>query len=299
MDWKNKIRSLMPERLKQRVRQFKKAKKNRELQSQKQRGEGWTKADLVRQLNQAGIEAGMDLLVHSSMSALGYVEGGPKTVVQALLEVVGPKGHVLMPSSPVVSLQAEHPTTLFDVGATPSKMGAITEVFRSTVAQARSAHPLEPVAVYGPQAQEYVQGHATDGTAYGPSSPWYKHMERGGWILYLGTTLSNSGTSLHAIEDHIGWANFSFPVYLNQSKTYPVRLVDGRTINSTTKVHNPKVSALRQCDGLIPLLESKGALRRVTVGKAPSLLVSAAAMKTVLLEAYYSQGITMYTPTGK
>ena len=124
-------------------------------------------------------------------------------------------------------------------------------------------------------------------------------MERGGQILYLGTTLSNSGTSLHAVEDLVGWEQFSFPIYLEESKAFPVLLPDGRRVQCITKVHNPAVSALRQCDGLIPLLESKGALRKIRIGQATCLLVEAAAMKTVLLEAYHSHGITMYTPTGR
>ena len=107
----------------------------------------WTKEVLVKSLKAAGVAPGKDLLVHSAMSSIGYVEGGPATVVAALLELVGTEAHLLMPSSPVVTLQAEHPQTAFSVAETPSKMGAITEYFRREVADARSAHPLEPVAV--------------------------------------------------------------------------------------------------------------------------------------------------------
>ena len=73
---------------------------------------------------------------------------------------------------------------------------------------------LVGVPVDGPDAEWYTRGHHTDGTPYGPQSPWMKHLERGGQLLYLGTTLINSGTSLHAVEDAIGWKSFAFPIYL-------------------------------------------------------------------------------------
>jgi hypothetical protein len=65
-----------------------------------------------------------------------------------------------------------------------------------------------------------------------------------------------------------------------------------------SKVHNPQMSAKRECDGLIPLLEDKGALRQVTIGEAKALWVDAGQMKSILLEAYTSHGVTMYTTSG-
>jgi len=166
------------------------------------------------------------------------------------------------------------------------------------VATHRSAHPLEPVSAMGPKAQFYTSAHHTDGTSYGAHSPWDKHMEQAGQILYIGTTLINSGTSLHAVEDAIGDAVFKFPIYLENSKLFKVKLSASRTVDCLTKVHNPAMSKRRLCDGLIPILERGDALRRVTIGNAPSLLVDAAKMKSILLEEYSRNGVTMYTPEG-
>ena len=107
-------------------------------------------------------------------------------------------------------------------------------------------------------------------------------MENNGQILYIGTTLINSGTSLHAVEDAIGHENFKFPIYLDHRKTFNV-LLQGRTLSITSTVHNPVWSTNVGRDGLIPLLETKGAvLKHVTVGEAPALLVDAAKMKSIL-----------------
>jgi len=269
----------------------------KQLEAKRAAGSIWTAPKLVSAFKEAGIDPEKDLLVHSSLSKIGYVEGGASTVVHALLEFLEPTSTLLMPTSPVVTLQAEHDLDVFDVANTPSKMGSITEFFRSTIAEYRSAHPLEPVSAYGPRARKYTELHHTDSTAYGVNSPWLKHMEFAGQILYLGTTLINSGTSLHAVEDFITHEKFKFPIYLDQRRTFHVAY-EGRRLDITSTVHNPEWSRKRQCDGLIPLLEEKGCLKRIVIGEAPSLLVDAAKMKSILLEEYAKRGVTMYTPQG-
>src|SRR6056300_788722 len=285
MSVRDVFRSLVPIVILDWNRRRKKTQVRNALAHKKNTGAVWTKERLVDSLRSAGVQYGVDLLVHSAMSRIGYVEGGPKTVVDALREVIGPEANLLMPTSPVTILQAKHPQEVFSVLETPSKMGVITEYFRSNIATERSAHPLEPVAVDGPDAEWYTRGHHTDGTPYGPQSPWMKHLERGGQILYLGTTLINSGTSLHAVEDAIGWKSFKFPVYLAESKVFNVRN-GARKVSVVSKVHNPEMSAKRECDGLIPLLKEKGALRQVKIGEAKGLLLDAPRMKSILLEAY-------------
>ncbi len=278
-------------------RERKKKEQRKRLEQKRASGAVWTKEKLMASLQDAGVDAERDLLVHSSMSKIGYVEDGPATVVAALQASLHKSSTLLMPTSPVVKLQAKHDLALFDVANTPSKMGAITEYFRANVASHRSLHPLEPVAAYGPRAAEYTALHHTDSTCYGANSPWRKHMDFEGQILYIGTTLINSGTSLHAVEDAIGHENFKFPIYLENRKTFNV-LLEGRNLSITSTVHNPEWSNKRECDGLIPLLENRGALKHTIVGEAPTLLVDAAKMKSILLEEYALRGVTMYTPLG-
>lgn len=56
------------------------------------------KKELINELRKIGIEEGMELEVHSSLSSFGYVEGGAKTVIDALKECVTNKGSIFMPA---------------------------------------------------------------------------------------------------------------------------------------------------------------------------------------------------------
>lgn len=53
------------------------------------------RAGLVGDLRRLGVRAGEVLMVHASMSALGWVVGGSESVVRALLEALGPDGTLM------------------------------------------------------------------------------------------------------------------------------------------------------------------------------------------------------------
>lgn len=56
------------------------------------------KYELVKELKKIGVQEGMELEVHSSLSSFGYVEGGAETVIEALIECVGKNGSIFMPA---------------------------------------------------------------------------------------------------------------------------------------------------------------------------------------------------------
>src|SRR5699024_11526421 len=57
-----------------------------------------TRTSLTAELTHLGVITGDILLVHSSLRALGWVCGGQETVVQALIDAVGPHGTVTVPT---------------------------------------------------------------------------------------------------------------------------------------------------------------------------------------------------------
>jgi len=292
------IRSLAPTFLLKAYRQKQKAKQRQFLQNQKLNGEIWTKNDLITQFQTIGIKKGDVLLVHSSLSKIGFIENGPKDFVDALLETVGSEGHILMPNSPNASFQLDYiqQLSVFDVQNDVSKLGAITEYFRKLPNSIRSEHPTEPVSCVGPNADFFVGNHFGNMTPYNEKSPFYKVSQMNGKILYVGVTLDNAGTNLHTLEDAI--SDFKYPVYHEEIFDVKVKSIDGTNKSMQTKVHNPVWSKKRQCDELLPLFEAANVAQKVKIGNAETWLFDAKMMLNVMIDEYQKNGVTMYTPKG-
>lgn len=174
-----------------------------------------TVGTLVADLEAIGVHTGMVLMVHSSLSRLGWVAGGARAVVAALLDAVGLEGTVMMPthSSELSDPAAwQHPPVpehwwkpirdempAFDRVLTPtSHMGAIVECFRHVPGLRRSLHPTVSAAAVGPSAQRLTEDHEL-AHGLGESSPQARLYDLDGHILLLGVTHSNN-TSLHLAE---------------------------------------------------------------------------------------------------
>ncbi|MEX1191871.1 MAG: AAC(3) family N-acetyltransferase [Brumimicrobium sp.] len=295
---KNFIRKLTPKFLLEWYRLRKKKMTRSALEAQAKENKGWTKSQLINQLEEIGIQSGDTVLVHSALSKMGFVKGGPDTVVNAILEVVGTEGNVLMPNSPNASLQLDyiHNLEVFDVKNDKSKLGVISEKFRIHPEAKRSWHPTEPVSCIGPDADYFVGEHFGEITPYNKKSPFYKVSEKKGKILMIGVTLDNAGTNLHTLEDAVD--HFKFPVYYPTGFEVNIKIPNGEIKSVKTKVHNPVWSKKRKCDKLIPLFEKERVLRHVQLGNAPTLLLDAERMLKVMIKQYDQNGVTMYTPFG-
>jgi aminoglycoside 3-N-acetyltransferase len=218
---------LLPSVVLQWYRQRKKEQRNKVLNELRIKGEVLTKNDLIQQFKAIGISSGDSLLVHASLSKIGFIENGPQTVVEALLESVGQEGNLLMPNSPNTSFQLDYIRDLkvFDVVNDRSGLGAISEYFRKLPNAIRSAHPTEPVSCMGPDAEWFTADHFGELTPYTAKSPFAKLSQKGGKILYLGVTLDNAGTNLHTLEDAV--SNFIYPVYFDELFKVDIRFPDG------------------------------------------------------------------------
>ena len=298
MSLKDFVRNITPLFLLNLNRKRKKNNRNQSLNHQKNSGQSLTVNQLIENLKSIGIEKGDTLLVHSSLSKIGHLENGPQTFIDAILEVVGETGNLLMPTSPnnVYQLNYIKNTPNFDVLNSPSKTGAITECFRKMEGVTRSLHPTEPVSAIGPLADYFTKDHFNQLTPYNSSSPFYRVGEKSGKILYVGVTLSMAGTSLHTLEDAVD--DFKFPVYYPTIFDFDVVDEDNVAHKVKTKVHNPEWSKQRKCDDLIPMFEAEGVLERVKIGQADTLLVDANGFFDSMVKNYKEKGITMYTPKG-
>lgn len=155
------------------------------------------KTELVEELKGIGLQEGMEIEVHSSLSSFGYVEGGAETVIEALMECVGKNGSIFMPAlrlSPAMELTEEDRNMGITVkikvlqeNAQKTDMGIIADTFR--------------------QRDDVITGKGIIRT-----SGWGKHAEQaaiggldyvihnGGKALLLGVDIYKL-TAMHYMED--------------------------------------------------------------------------------------------------
>jgi aminoglycoside 3-N-acetyltransferase len=174
-----------------------------------------TRVSLAGDLRALGVAAGDTLLVHASLSSLGWVCGGAVTAVDALLDVLGPAGTLVVPthtggnSDPAAWANPPVPEAwwpairesmpAFDPDRTPSGgMGAMPEVVRNAPGAARSAHPQSSFAALGVRAEEITAGHVLE-SGMGEQSPLARLYDLGASVLLLGVGHANN-SSFHLAE---------------------------------------------------------------------------------------------------
>lgn len=180
-----------------------------------------TKPYLEDQFQQLGIRSDMTVIVHSSLSSLGWVCGGPETVILALEEVLN-EGNLIMPThssalsdpeewcNPPVpenwwpTIRKTMPAFQADLTACRA-MGIIPEVFRKQQGVLRSDHPQCSFAARGKQAEYIINEHPLS-CGFGEQSPLGKLYELDGYVLLLGVG-HDSNTSLHLAEWKANYPN--------------------------------------------------------------------------------------------
>ena len=173
-----------------------------------------TQRDILNDLKTLGVHEGQNLMVHSSMSQIGWVLGGPTTIVDSLIKTLGSSGTLVMPSAtpncadptlwegpPVpehwIEMIREH-IPVFDKNITPTSMGAIAECFRNWPGTRRSDHPLSSVSAFGPNAELLTCEHALE-FSEGTNTPYEKVYDLNFDVLLLGVGF-NRCTMLHFAE---------------------------------------------------------------------------------------------------
>ncbi len=139
-----------------------------------------TQRDIEAGLRQLGLGQGEIVLMHSSLASMGWVEGGANTVLNALLNILGQDGTLVVP--------------------TFGDLGVLTKVVENHPRAVRSLHPLAAVAAIGKDAEAICRDHWRAELAHGPGTPYMRVAELGGWILLLGVD-QDRNTTLHTVEE--------------------------------------------------------------------------------------------------
>ena len=160
---------------------------------------------LTADLRSLGLLPGTDLLVHCSLSAIGWVDGGPATLLKAIADVTGPAATIVVSAqTPWTSRTSrafraatagldqkgidDHLAALpvFDRESTPSYgVGKFAEYVRTHAEAKRSGHPQTSFAALGPTAAAIASGHDRE-CHLGEQSPLRWLYDADAAILLLG-----------------------------------------------------------------------------------------------------------------
>ena len=157
----------------------------------------YNKQQLKDQLESMGLKGDETILIHSSMKAIGAVDGGADTVLDAWMEYFK-DGLLLLPTHTWKTVNADNP--VYNPYTTPSCVGLLTNMFMKRDGVIRSLHPTHSMSGYGKNAAEYLAGEENNNTPCTPGGCYDRLRSCGGKILLVGVGHERN-TFIHSVEE--------------------------------------------------------------------------------------------------
>lgn len=233
---------------------------------------------LRQELEALGLPRGAVVVVHSSLSAFGEVEGGARAVLDALWLCVGDLGTVVVPTfTPQVAdpypqslvsgdpqvERARQSVPLFH-DALPTPMGAVPNAVLAHPERLRGSHPQASVAALGAAAREITVDQPL-AYALGKNSPFDRMHRLGAYILLMGVG-HNRNSFLH-------YAESLTPRHRTKLRRFPYEIgrdrlwVEAPDVGDDNGTYFPRLGAEADAAGLI---------HTRTIGSAPCQLMESA-----------------------
>ena len=240
------------------------------------------KQDILNALKEIGLKQGLSVMVHTSLSSLGFVCGGAQIVIESLLETVGIDGTIIMPTQswknldPSTGVHWEEPKEWYDIirenwpaydkDITPTNtMGSVAEMFRKWKGTLRSDHPARSVAAWGKYASYITENHDLS-NIFGEGSPLSKLYDLDGYVLLIGVGYDKN-TSLHLADVRANYPSkhncIEHSAILENGKrlwkSYETLFVDGEDFDQIGKAfeENYTVKKVTLGNGTITLIKQR------------------------------------------
>lgn len=160
----------------------------------------FTKNELSAQMQQMGLHSSDTVLIHTSMRAVGAVEGGADGLLDAFCEYLH-DGLFLVPTHTWLSVNSAHP--VYDVRSSVPCTGIVSVRAAARQDGFRSLHPTHSMWGFGAEAKAFLQGEENAGSPCPPGFCWDRLGDRGAKILLIGVK-HNRDTFLHSVDERAG-----------------------------------------------------------------------------------------------
>jgi len=216
------------------------------------------KCQIASDLRSLGLKEGSNVAVSLSLKSIGFVEGGPDAFIDAILDVIGPEGTLMMNTyTRLFPLSDIDPQYVFDPKTTIPWTGIVPSTLMKRKNAIRSRHPACSVVALGKHARFLTEGH--DEHVENEYLPYVKLAQTNGYYISIGIN-DNFVAIRHEAQRRAGLfvvPKFTGVMYKNQQGiTRPFILR-----NAICSVTQPQ---------MVPQLVEKGIVKRGKVGMASS-----------------------------
>ena len=188
------------------------------------------KPAILAALERIGVRKGDTLLVHSSLSACGRIVGGAQTIIEAIIEAVGPDGNFFVPTFQRSECYLNGINKRWDHRPSDSRdraseavrwVGTLPLEFMRLYPDApRGVHLSHSWAGWGKRAAEVLSRQTEDEPPFSDNSCPLVVKDLGGKILLFGSPVGHT-SFVHCFETHYNLPGLG-PSY------YDIRLPDGK-----------------------------------------------------------------------
>ena len=237
----------------------------------------YNKEYLINQIKEMGIEPTDTVVIHSSMKAIGDVEGGADTILDVFIEYLK-DGLFLVPAH---TYKESRKTLIYDVEKSIPCVGIIPTLAIKRKDGKRSLHPTHSMVAFGKNAEEYIKGEETKQSPTPSGGAWGRLADVDAKILLIGVG-QDKNTYIHSVDEENNKQRLS-------EEVLPIKTVlkDGQVIDTPCRKFNhtkEDTSVSHNFGKFEKIFYEKGAIEYGEFGDAKVQVCSAKKIREVLEE---------------
>ena len=258
----------------------------------------FNKEYIFNQLKEMGAPQDSVVLVHSSLKAVGEVEGRGEGFLDILIEYFTKEGGLLCIPTHTWAFAGNDKISL-DLTEPKTCIGKLPDIAANREGGVRTLHPTHSMAVFGDKCRvkAFTEGEDEITTPTSKDGCYAKLFKNNGYILLVGVG-HNRNTYLHSVEEIL-----DIPNRISQD-TFRMLIKNKDGSLTLRNNHYHKADFTNDVSARYPKFEPAfrhfGAIEDGFVGNAKTQLCSAVGMKRVLETVYKRSGgielLMEYTP---
>jgi len=242
-----------------------------------------TQSNLEDHLTKLGLKYGDDIIVHSALINFGVIDGGVKTVYQAIRNIIGQQATIVVPTY----MLGAAPNETYDPDNSPSMAcGSFSEYVRKKRGSIRSLCPLHNHTAIGPKAELLRQINGE--ISLGRGSDFDILHKENFLTLLLGCPFKDGATFIMHLEA-VALVPFRSWVSLSRKVIMP----DGTISLNKCAYYQRNKGVVENLAPVKVILEDKGYIKSAQIHNAKSYLISKKAYRKTLEAFRFDPNLTL------